>query len=99
MKVEYATYSVTLAAATTLSSVAQAGEWGTGLWGQMYWGANPESAPVVAPDVSVTADGIDLTIALNNLLTGGDVGWTAITHFLVTCDGLQPVEISVDNPT
>ena len=63
----------TLAVATTLSSVAQAGEWGTGL-GQMYWGANPESAPVAAPDVSVTADGIDLTIALNNMLTGGEVG-------------------------
>ena len=95
----HAAYRVTLAVVTILSSVAQAGEWGTGLWGQMYWGSNHESAPIVAPNVSVTADGTDLTIALNNLLTGGEVGWTAITHFLVACDGLQPVEISVDNPT
>ena len=26
-------------------------------------------------------------------------GWTAITHFLVTCDGFEQVVISVDNPS
>ena len=81
------------------ASAGIAGEWGDGLWGQMYWGSNPETAPIVAPDVNVEVDAFDLSIVLNNLLTGADQGWTAVTHFLVTCDGFDQVKISADNPT
>ena len=85
--------------AISTSSAGVAGEWGDGLWGQMYWGSNPETAPVVAPDVNVDVDALDLSIILTNLLTGADQGWTAVTHFLVTCDGFDQVEISADNPS
>jgi len=91
--------NITLAIAICATSATLAGEWGTGLWGQMYWGSNSETAPIAAPNVNVNADVTDLLITLNNLLTGEDQGWTAITHFLVTCDGFEQVVISVDNPS
>ena len=82
----------------TLSIPALGGTWGDGKWGQMYWGSNPESAPAVAPTVNAQGDGSDITFALTNLLTGQQVGWSAITHFEVTCDGLPAALVSVADP-
>lgn len=81
-----------------IANYAHAGTWGTGKWGQMYWGSNPESAPTVAPSVNAQADGTDITFYLTNLLTGQEVGWSAITHFEVTCGNLPTVVVSADNP-
>ena len=64
----------------------------------MYWGENPESAPSVAPTVNAQGDGTDITFTLTNLLTGQQVGWSAITQFEVTCGNLPTVIISADNP-
>lgn len=84
----------------TLSTapIALAGKWGTGKWGQMYWGSNPETAPIVAPTVNARGDGADITFTLTNLLTGEQVGWSAITQFEITCDNQPTVLISASNP-
>ena len=80
-----------------LANYAHAGTWGTGKWGQMYWGSNPESAPTVAPSVTAQGDGTDITFNLTNLLTGQQLGWSAITQFEVTCGDLPTVIVSADN--
>ena len=84
--------------ALTASSLVQAGTWGTGKWGQMYWGSNPETAPTVAPTVNAQGDGTDITFTLTNLLTGQQVGWSAVTQFEVTCGDLAPVLVSASDP-
>ena len=87
-----------LALALTAPSLVQAGTWGVGKWGQMYWGSNPETVPTVAPTVNAQGDGTDITFTLTNLLTGQQVGWSAITQFEVTCGNQPTVLISADNP-
>ena len=89
-----------LTAAVSLAVVpfGQAGTWGSGKWGQMYWGSNPETAPTVAPTVNAQGDGTDITFALTNLLEGEQVGWSAVTEFIVTCGDLAPVTVSASNP-
>jgi len=87
-----------LALALTAPSLVQAGSWGVGKWGQMYWGSNPETAPIVAPTVNAQGDGTDITFTLTNLLTGQQVGWSAVTEFIVTCGDLTPVTVSASNP-
>ena len=79
-------------------SPANDGTWGVGKWGQMYWGSNPETEPTVAPTVNAQGDGTDITFTLTNLLTGQEVGWSAITQFEVTCGNQPTVLISADNP-
>ena len=64
----------------------------------MYWGSNPESAPIVAPTVDAQGDGTDITFTLTNLLTGQQVGWSAIIQFEVTCGDLSPVRVSAADP-
>ena len=81
-----------------LASHAQAGIWNQGKWGQMYWGSNAETAPTVAPTVTAQGDGTDITFTLTNLLTGQQVGWSAVTEFIVTCGDLAPVTVSASNP-
>ena len=92
----FATGSITMA--LLLSPLLVAGTWGDGKWGQMYWGSNPESAPQAAPSVTATADGEDLILALNNLTTPAQTGWSVITHFLVTCGNNPTVTVSAANP-
>ena len=87
-----------LSLALTVSPFALAGKWGTGKWGQMYWGSNPETAPTVAPTVNAQGDGTDITFTLTNLLNGQQVGWSAVTEFIVTCGDLAPVTVSASNP-
>ena len=87
-----------LTLALTASSLVHAGTWGTGKWGQMYWGSNQETAPTVAPTVNSAVDGTDITFTLTNLLTGQEVGWSAITQFEVTCGNQPTVLVSADNP-
>lgn len=87
-----------LSLALTVAPLAHAGTWGTGKWGQMYWGTNSETAPIVAPAVIAQGDGTDITFTLTNLLTGQQLGWSAITQFEVTCGNQAPVLISTDNP-
>ena len=87
-----------LTLALSTSPFANAGTWGSGKWGQMYWGSNPETAPIVAPTVNAQGDGTDITFTLTNLLAGQEVGWSAITHFEVTCGNQPTVLISADNP-
>lgn len=82
----------------TLSLPALGGTWGDGKWGQMYWGSNPESAPIIAPTVDAQGDGTDIIFTLTNLLTGEQVGWSAITQFEVTCGNLAPVLVSAADP-
>ena len=82
----------------TAPSLAQAGTWGVGKWGQMYWGSNPETAPTVAPTVNAQGDGTDITFTLTNLISGQQVGWSAITQFEVTCGNQPTVLISASNP-
>ena len=84
--------------ALSASAFANAGTWGSGKWGQMYWGSNPETAPIVAPTVNAQGDGTDIAFTLTNLLTGQEVGWSAITQFEVTCGNQPTVMISADNP-
>lgn len=87
-----------LTIAALASAHTHAGTWGTGKWGQMYWGSNPETAPTVAPTFSAKVDGTDITLTLTNLLTGQQAGWSAITQFEVTCGNQPTVLISADNP-
>lgn len=87
-----------LTLALTAPSLVQAGTWGVGKWGQMYWGSNPETAPIVAPSVNAQGNGTDITFTLTNLLTGQEVGWSAITQFEVTCGNQPAVLVSADNP-
>ena len=84
--------------ALSASPFASAGTWGSGKWGQMYWGSNPETAPIVAPAVNAQGDGTDINFTLTNLHIGQQVGWSAITHFEVTCGNQPTVLISADNP-
>ena len=77
---------------------ALGGTWGDGKWGQMYWGSNTERAPQAAPTVNAQSDGSDITFTLTNLLTGQQVGWSAIVQFEVTCGDLDPVLVSVADP-
>ena len=90
-----------LTAAVSLAVVpfGQAGTWGSGKWSQMYWGSNPETAPTAAPTVTARGDGTDITFTLTNLLEGEQVGWSAVTEFIVTCGDLAPVTVSASNPT
>lgn len=90
--------SLIAAVALCSSAPPQAGEWGSGKWGRMYWGANPESGPTVAPIVAAESDGTDIALTITNLLTGEEVGWSAITRFEVACAGLDAVSISPANP-
>lgn len=64
----------------------------------MYWGSNPESAPIVTPTVDAQGDGTDITFTLTNLLAGEQVGWSAITQFEVTCGNLAPMLVSAADP-
>jgi hypothetical protein len=79
-------------------SPAHAGTWGVGKWGQMYLGSNQETAPTVAPAVDAQGDGTDIALIVTNLLTGQQVGWSAVTDFIVTCGDLEPVTVSASNP-
>lgn len=64
---------------------AWAGVWGNENWGQMYWGDNPVSAPVVAPQVeSVSVDGDTITFGISEYAAGQD-GWSAIQSYTVSC--------------
>ena len=89
---------LTVAVSLAVVPLVQAGTWGSGKWGQMYWGSNPETAPTVAPTVTAQGDGTDITFTLTNLLTGQQVGWSAVTEFIVTCGDLAPVTVSASNP-
>ena len=89
---------LTVAVSLAMVPFAQAGTWGSGKWGQMYWGSNPETAPTVAPTVTAQGDGTDITFTLTNLLSGEQVGWSAVTEFIVTCGDLAPVTVSASNP-
>jgi len=89
---------LTVAVSLAVVPLGQAGTWGSGKWGQMYWGSNPETAPTVAPTVTAQGDGTDITFTLTNLLTGQQVGWSAVTEFIVTCGDLAPVTVSASNP-
>lgn len=80
------------------ASFAAAGTWGDGKWGRMYWGSNTESSPTAAPRVDAQGDGTDIIFALMNLLRPQEQGWSVITGFDVTCNGLTTVTISADNP-
>ena len=64
----------------------------------MCWGSNPDTAPTVAPSVDTQGNGTDITFNLTILLTGQELGWSAITHFEVTCDGMATVIVSTDAP-
>ena len=90
--------AILLIGTLTLSLPALGGTWGDGKWGQMYWGSNPESAPIVAPTVDAQGDGTDITFTLTNLLAGEQVGWSAITQFEVTCGNLAPMLVSAADP-
>jgi len=81
-----------------VSPLTQAGIWGDGKWGRMYWGSNPESTPNVAPQVNAQADGTDIMFVLLNLLTPDENGYSVVYAFQVTCNGLPTVTISADNP-
>ena len=89
---------LTVAVSLAVVPLGQAGTWGSGNWGQMYWGSNPETAPTVAPTVTAQGDGTDITFTLTNLLTGQQVGWSAVTEFIVTCGDLAPVTVPASNP-
>lgn len=89
---------LTVAVSLAVVPLGQAGTWGSGKWGQMYWGSNPETKPTLAPTVTAQGDGTDITFTLTNLLTGEEVGWSAVTEFIVTCGGLAPETVSASNP-
>ena len=89
---------LTVAVSLAVVPLGQAGTWGSGNWGQMYWGSKPETAPTVAPTVTAQGDGTDITFTLTNLLEGEQVGWSAVTEFIVTCGDLAPVTVSASNP-
>ena len=66
---------------------ARAGIYGAESWGEMYWGANPATAPIAAPTIlsAVAAEEqITITLADFPLGTGAD-GWSAVTSYTVTC--------------
>ena len=74
---------------------ALAGTWGQENWGEMYWGKNAISAPIVAPDYTVRVDGDEFIVEFASILAGtGDDGWSAITGHTVICDGAAPVVAS-----
>jgi len=75
-----------------------AGVWGNENWGRMYWGSNTATSPVEAPLFNITVDGTDISLVLTNLLTGADMGWSVVTHFVVTCGDSDPVTINALNP-
>ena len=80
-----------------VASETHAGIWGEGKWGQMYWGSNLETAPTVAPAVNTWVDGTDVRLTLTNLVTGPEVGWSALVHFEVTCGDEASVVVLVDD--
>ncbi len=65
-------------------------------WGQMYWGTGQAyTAPTAAPQMSVEVDATDIAASLTNLTNPGDDGWSAITQFIINCDG-QDVIVAVE---
>jgi len=76
----------------------EAGVWGDGNWGRMYWGSNAETAPTVPPDVTPRVDGTDIFLELNNLQTPEEDGWSVITGFDVRCGGLERMFVPFSNP-
>lgn len=88
---------LTLAAcAVTASTCANAGTWGDESWGQMYWGSNTTSAPLVAPTVSsIVADDSNLIVTIDDFQPGED-GWSGITTYAVSCG--PPGTVNSSNP-
>ena len=66
---------------------ANAGIYGSEIWGVLYWGDNPATAPTEAPSiVSAVATEDQITITLDNFPVGtGADGWSAVTSYTVTC--------------
>lgn len=70
----------------TLSGQAVAGLWGSQNWGELYWGDDEVSAPVVSPSlISISAQGQQLVLSLTSLQAGED-GWSTITAYVADCD-------------
>ena len=79
----------------SISLSALAGTCGQENWGEMYWGNNSISAPIVAPNYTVRVDGDEFIVEFASILAGtGDDGWSAITGHTVICDGAAPVVAS-----
>jgi hypothetical protein len=74
-----------------MAPVALAGTWGEENWGQMYWGDNPTSAPIVSPAFDTEVDGDSIIVTINNFIAGsGQDGWSVITGYEVVCSGAEP---------
>ena len=84
--------------ALSTTTPVNAGVWGDGNWGRMYWGSNPETAPTVPPDLTPRVDGTDIFLELNNLQTPEQNGWSVITGFDVRCAGLERMFVPISNP-
>ncbi|MEO0439088.1 MAG: fibronectin type III domain-containing protein [Pseudomonadota bacterium] len=87
---------VVLGAFGTLSTVSHAGSWGSGNWGEIYWGTNPESAPTVAPTVAATqSESDEITVEFTPYPSGtGADGWRVVTEYVLSCSGLPSVSSS-----
>ena len=76
---------ITFLAMIVATASAQAGVWGSEKWGQMYWGDNSTSAPIVAPRVvSTVVDGDTITFEIEGY-TPGDDGWSVVEYYSVSC--------------
>ena len=65
----------------------QASSLGLQKWGEMYWGDNTVSAPIIAPTILSSDVGTySLTLTLQDFPTGtGDDGWSVVTAFRLQC--------------
>ena len=75
-----------------------AGIWNQENWGQMYWGTNIATAPLVAPSISTEVDSDSIIVSITNYLEGsGQDGWSAIMSYTVAC-GDAPAVTATNSP-
>lgn len=73
--------------ALLLASKVEASAFGSQKWGEMYWGDNTVSAPIIAPTILSSDVGTySLALVIQDFPTGtGEDGWSVVTAFRLQC--------------
>lgn len=82
-------YFLAFCFALAMSGPLFAGDWGSENWGQMYWGSQTATAPIIPPEVgAINDEGNEFRISLESYGAGDD-GWSVITGFRADCGNGQ----------
>ena len=76
----------------------EAGVWGDGNWGRMYWGSKRRNRAHRPARRNSASRWNGHFLELNNLQTPEQNGWSVITGFDVRCGGLERMFVPISNP-